>query len=106
LRVESAAVARSEAGGDKAARLASHAERKAAQREAQRREKRLLDVEAHIGELEMQLAELTGQLQDPAMAVDHARLYPLIDRHAALQAELDELLRCWEELQEQAGEAG
>jgi hypothetical protein len=40
------------------------------------------------------------------MAVDHARLYPLIDRHAALQAELDELLRSWEELHVPAGEAG
>jgi ATP-binding cassette subfamily F protein 3 len=86
--------------------LASHAERKAAQREAQRREKRLLEVEARIAELETQLGELTRQLQDPAMAVDHARLYPLIDRHAALQAELDEQLRCWEELHEQAGETG
>jgi ATP-binding cassette subfamily F protein 3 len=106
LRVESAAVARSEAGGDKAARLASHAERKAVQREAQRREKRLFEVEARIAELEAQLADLTGQMQDPAMAVDHARLYPLIDQHAVLQAELDELLRCWEELHEPAGEAG
>jgi ATP-binding cassette subfamily F protein 3 len=106
LRVESAAAARSEVGGDKAARLASHAERKAAQREAQRRERRLLEVEARIAELETQLAELLRQMQDPAMAVDHARLYPLIDRHAALQADLDEYLRSWEELHEEAGETG
>jgi ATP-binding cassette subfamily F protein 3 len=106
LRVESTVTDRIEVSGDKATRLASHAERKAAQREAQRREKRLLEVEAHIAALETQLAELTLQLQDPAMAADHARLYPLIDRHAALQAELDKHLRCWEELHEQAGETG
>jgi len=106
LRVESAAAARSDVGGDKAARLASHAERKAAQREAQRRDRRLLEVEARIAELETQLAELLRQMQDPAMAVDHARLYPLIDRHAVLQDELDEQLRSWEELHEEAGETG
>ncbi|MHB8709144.1 MAG: ABC transporter C-terminal domain-containing protein [Desulfuromonadales bacterium] len=45
-------------------------------------------------------------MQDPVMATDHARLYPLIDRHAALQAELDEQMARWEELQEEAGAAG
>ena len=29
------------------------------------------------------------------MATDHARLYPLIDRHAALQAELDARIAAW-----------
>ncbi|MHB8708991.1 MAG: ABC-F family ATP-binding cassette domain-containing protein [Desulfuromonadales bacterium] len=91
---------------EKAARVASHTERKTAQREAQRREKRLADVEARIAELEEQLADLVKEMQDPVMATDHARLYPLIDRHAALQAELDEQMARWEELQEEAGAAG
>jgi ATP-binding cassette subfamily F protein 3 len=106
LRVESAAALSNESGSDKAARLASHAERKAAQRESQRREKRLHEVEARIAVLEAQLAELTLQMQDPAMAIDHARLYPLIDQHGILQAELDGCLASWEELHAQADAAG
>jgi ATP-binding cassette subfamily F protein 3 len=106
LRVESTAVVGNQDGGDKAARLASHAERKAAQREAQRRERWLLEVESRIAELEARLAELVAQMRDPAMAVDHQRLYPLIEQHSAVQAELDRCLARWEELHETAGETG
>ncbi len=107
LRVETTAAPRNvPADDDKAARIASHADRKAAQREAQRREKRLAEVEARIAELEAQLDRLVKEMQDPALATDHARLYPLIDRHAMLQAELDDRLAHWEELQEEVGEAG
>jgi hypothetical protein len=91
---------------DKSARIASHAERKAGQREARRREKRLAEVEVRISELEAQVAGLVGEMQDPVMATDHARLYPLIDRHGALQAELDECLAQWEALQEAAAAGG
>ncbi|MDT8442067.1 MAG: ATP-binding cassette domain-containing protein [Desulfuromonadales bacterium] len=92
---------------DKQGRLVAHAERKAAQREAQRREKRLAEVEGRISELEEQLAVLIKEMQDPAMAIDHARLAPLIDRHTALQAELDEKMSLWEELHTAAaGAAG
>ena len=80
--------------------------RKAAQREVQRREKLLGEVEARIAVLEVQLAGLVREMQDPALATDHARLYPLIDRHAALQAELDDQLARWEALHEELGEAG
>jgi ATP-binding cassette subfamily F protein 3 len=106
LRVEGTAVVGNQDGGDKAARLASHAERKAAQREAQRRERWLLEVESRIAELEARLAELVAQMRDPAMAVDHQRLYPLIEQHSAVQAELDRCLARWEELHETAGETG
>jgi len=107
LRVETTLVARSvPVAEDKAARIASHAERKAAQREAQKREKQLLEVEARISELEEQLAVLVREMQDPAMATDHARLYPLIERHEAMKAELDACMLRWEELHEQIGEAG
>ena len=105
LRVETTVVnSFAPAAGDKSARIASHAERKAAQREVQRREKQLAEVEARIAELEEQVAGLVTEMQDPAMATDHARLYPLIERHAALQAELDTAMARWEELQEENGD--
>jgi ATP-binding cassette subfamily F protein 3 len=91
---------------DKAARVAAHAERKAAQREAQKRERQLAEVEARIADLEGQLAVLVKEMQDPALATDHARLYPLIDRHAALQADLDVQMAAWEELHEQVEDVG
>ncbi|NJC87783.1 MAG: ABC-F family ATP-binding cassette domain-containing protein [Desulfuromonas sp.] len=107
LRVETTATAGIvPVADDKAARIASHAERKVAQREAQRREKQLAEVEARIADLEGQIADLVTEMQDPAMATDHARLYPLIDRHDGLQRELDVCMARWEELHETAGEAG
>jgi len=107
LRVETTVAAKDvPVAEDKAARVAAHAERKAAQREAQRREKQLAEVETRIAELEVQLAELVKEMQDPALATDHARLYPLIDRHEALKAELDSALLRWEALHEEAGAAG
>ncbi len=107
LRVETTVAARSApVADDKAARIASHAERKAAQREAQKREKQLAEVEARINELEEQLAELVREMQDPSMATDHARLYPLIERHEERKVELDACMLRWEELHEQLGEAG
>ena len=39
-------------------------------------------------------------MQDPVMAVDHARLGKLVDRHALLQEELDDCMARWESLQE------
>jgi ATP-binding cassette subfamily F protein 3 len=107
LRVEATvAVKAAPVTDDKAARIASHAERKAAQREAQKRERQMAEAEARIAELEEQLAALVREMQDPALATDHARLYPLIDRHAGLQRELDAQMARWEELHETAGEAG
>ena len=103
LRVETTSTAKVEPlGEDKAARVAAHAERKAAQREAQKREKQLAEVEARISELEEQLAVLVKAMQDPALATDHARLYPLIDRHEALKNELDAAMARWEALHEEA----
>ncbi|MCK4535839.1 MAG: ABC transporter ATP-binding protein, partial [Desulfuromonadales bacterium] len=93
-------------GADKAMRVASHAERKAARREEQRRQKQLHQVEARIEELEVQLAELTGEMQDPVMAVDHGRLGKLIDQHAELQSELDDCMARWEALQETVAAGG
>ena len=104
LRVETiAAVKAGPVADDKAARIAGHAERKASQREVQRRERQLAETEARIAELEGQLAVLVREMQDPLMATDHARLYPLIDRHAALQAELDTAMVRWEQLHDEAG---
>jgi ATP-binding cassette subfamily F protein 3 len=107
LRVETTVASRPvPVADDKAARIASHAERKAVQREFQKREKQLAEVEARIAALEEALAELVKEMQDPAMATDHTRLYPLIDRHGALQAELDKCLAQWEALQEEAAAGG
>jgi ATP-binding cassette subfamily F protein 3 len=85
---------------EKASRVVSHAARKAARREEQKRQKEVAEVEARIQILEQELAELTVEMQDPAMVVDHSRLGPLIDRHADLQSELDDCLERWENLQE------
>ncbi len=84
----------------KASRVVSHAARKAARREEQKRQKEVAEVEARIQILEQELAELTVEMQDPALAVDHSRLGPLIDRHADLQSALDDCLERWENLQE------
>ena len=57
-------------------------------------------MEASIAVLEEQLTVLVSEMQDPAMAVDHARLGNLVDRHADLQAELDACMVRLENLQE------
>jgi ATP-binding cassette subfamily F protein 3 len=101
LRVEQAAKKAAAAPEqDKASRVESHAERKAARREEQKRQKELAKVEERIEVLEQELVELTTEMQDPSMAVDHAKLSPLIDKHADLQSALDDCLERWEVLQE------
>jgi ATP-binding cassette subfamily F protein 3 len=89
-----------EAGDDKESRVVSYAERKAARREVQKRQKELSGVEERIDTLETEIAELTKEMQDPSMAVDHARLSPLIDKHTELQDELETCMERWEILQE------
>ena len=98
LRVETRADDSAQAG--KTGRMVSHAERKAAKREEKKRQKELSEVEARIEILEREIAELTIEMQAPAMAVDHARLGKLIDQHAELQAELDTCMETWEALQQ------
>lgn len=101
LRVEQAAKKAAAAPEqEKASRVESHAERKAARREEQKRQKELAKVEERIEVLEQELVELTTAMQDPSMAVDHAKLSPLIDKHADLQSALDDCLERWEVLQE------
>jgi ATP-binding cassette subfamily F protein 3 len=100
LRVEQAGGKNAPAPvADKAARAVSHAERKAARREEQKRLRQVAEVEERIGTIERQLAELVSEMQDPVMAVDHARLGRLVDRHALLQEELDDCMARWESLQ-------
>jgi ATP-binding cassette subfamily F protein 3 len=101
LRVEKIHTEESTQNG-KIGRLVSHAERKAARREEKKRQKELAGVESRIEALETEIAELTVKMQDPAMAIDHARLGKLIDQHAELQAELDRCMETWEALQELA----
>ncbi len=84
----------------KSSRVLSHEERKATRREEQKRQKKLTQVEEQIEVLEQELTELTTEMQDPAMAVDHARLSPLIEKHSLLQEELDGCMERWETLQE------
>ena len=88
-------------------RLVSHAERKTARREAKKRQKKLAEVESRIEALEKEIAALTVEMQDPALAVDHARLGKLVDQHTELQAELDACMELWEDLQDSpaSGEA-
>ena len=101
LRVEQIHTEESAQNG-KTGRLVSHAERKAERREEKKRQKELAGVESRIEALETEIAELTVKMQDPAMAIDHARLGKLIDQHAELQAELDRCMETWEALQELA----
>jgi ATP-binding cassette subfamily F protein 3 len=86
--------------GDNTTKTASHAERKVARREEKKRQKQLTEVEDRIVTLEQQIATLLTEMQDPSMAIDHARLGKLVDRHTHLQAELDEEMTRWENLQE------
>jgi len=101
LRVEKIHTEDSTQNG-KTGRLVSHAERKTARRQEKKRQKELAGVESRIEALETEIAELTVKMQDPAMAIDHARLGKLIDQHAELQAELDRCMETWEALQELA----
>ncbi|MBW2510556.1 MAG: ABC-F family ATP-binding cassette domain-containing protein [Deltaproteobacteria bacterium] len=101
LRVEKIHTEDSTQNG-KTGRLVSHAERKTARRQEKKRQKELAGVESRIEALETEIAELTVKMQDPAMAIDHARLGKLIDQHAELQAELDGCMETWEALQELA----
>ena len=48
---------------------------------------------------------MTREMQDPSMAVDHAKLTPLIDRHAELQDALERCMARWEELHELLAES-
>jgi len=91
----------------KTRRLVSHAERKTARREEKKRQKKLAEVESRIEALEKEIAALTVRMQDPALAVDHARLGKLVDQHTELQAELDACMELWEDLQDSfaSGEA-
>jgi len=100
LRVEQAKSKQlsSPVAGDMPGKAVSHAERKAARREEQKRQKQLAEVEGKIEILEQQLTELTTEMQDPVMAVDHARLGKLVDKHTDLQAELDDCMELWETL--------
>jgi len=98
LRVEVRADESAQAG--RTGRIVSHAERKAARREEKKRQKELAEVESRIEALETEIAELTVEMQDPAMAVDHASLGKLIDQHTELQSELDTCMGIWEDLQE------
>lgn len=101
LRVEQAGAKEPSAPvQSKTSRVLSHEERKATRREEQKRKKELTQVEERIEVLEQDLAELTTEMQDPAMAVDHARLSPLIEKHSILQEELDDCMERWETLQE------
>lgn len=105
LRVEQAKVKALSADlNDKASRVVSHAERKAERREEQKRQKQLVETEHRIEALEKALTDLTVEMQDPAMAIDHARLGKLIDKHGELQSELDGCLERWEVLQESLAE--
>ena len=99
LRVEQARTETSVPVGQ-GVRLMTHAERKAVRREERKRQKSLAEIEAKIEALEQTIGDLTLEMQDPAMAVDHARLGKLVDRHAELQSELDTSLEIWEALQE------
>jgi len=99
LRVEQVNAGEPSENG-KNGRLVSHAERKAARREEKKRQKDLAEVESRIEALETEISELTVEMQDPVMAVDHARLGKLIDQLAELQGELDECMETWETLQE------
>ena len=106
LRVEQIRTDKADQTG-KTRRLVSHAERKAARREEKKRQKKLAEIESRIEVLEKEMAELTVEMQDPAMAVDHARLGKLVDQHTELQAELDVCMELWEGLQDSpvSGEA-
>ncbi|MGK2905225.1 MAG: ABC transporter ATP-binding protein [Desulfuromonadales bacterium] len=107
LRVEQAGAKKHSVHlNDKISRSVSHAERKAERREEQKRQKQLAEVETRIELLEQALAELTFEMQDPVMAVDHTRLGKLIDKHTVLQRELDDHLQQWEVLQELLTEDG
>lgn len=80
-----------------------YAERKAARRERKKQQKELAEIEQKIGSLEQQISKLVTEMQDPVMAVDHTRLAQLADQQSYLQAELDDCMTRWEQLEERIG---
>ncbi|MEJ2470698.1 MAG: ABC-F family ATP-binding cassette domain-containing protein [Desulfuromonadales bacterium] len=99
LRVEQEGLPTASPAVIKTDRSLSHAERKAQRRLEKKHRKELAEVEARIETLEMALANLTREMQDPALATEHVRLGKLVDQHAELQEELDSCLERWETLQ-------
>ncbi|MBE0597042.1 MAG: ABC-F family ATP-binding cassette domain-containing protein [Desulfuromonadales bacterium] len=104
LRVETAAGAPSPAPVDKEDRRRAHEERKEAQRLQKRWQKEVAEIEAQIERQETELALVEAEMVSPELYQDHERWRQVSVRHAALQADIGELYRRWEELQEAGGE--
>ena len=74
-------------------------EEKQRQRVERRKEKRLEEIEAEIGELEDTLAQLEGGMSDPAFFADNERARKGGEEHARLSQRIAELYGEWEGLQ-------
>ncbi len=84
---------------DKDTRRQAHADRKAAQRAEQRRQKQLGSVEEQIETQETALAGLEEQMADPEIYQDPDRWRELSSNYEQLKDVVAELYQRWEELQ-------
>jgi len=69
--------------------------------EEKKRQKQLREVEERISGLETELAELSRKLENPP--ADVGKVHQLGKEYARVQAELDQLMEEWAELQEAVG---
>ncbi|HEX9080063.1 MAG TPA: ABC transporter C-terminal domain-containing protein, partial [Desulfuromonadaceae bacterium] len=79
-------------------RLRDREEQKRQKREEQARGKKLGEIEAEIGRTEKEIARLEGEMNSPGFFDDPGRGAEAGERHAALNARLEELYREWEGL--------
>jgi ATP-binding cassette subfamily F protein uup len=81
-------------------KTAPPAPRRRAQKLGYKEERELAGLPARLEALEREQAEITGKLADPALYRDRpGEVKPLQARHAAIEAELAQLLARWEELE-------
>jgi ATP-binding cassette subfamily F protein 3 len=82
-----------------ASSIGSYEERKAAKREARRRQKQLAEVESLIEAGEENLAGLEAKLAEPDLYDDPEKARQIAAEYQALQDEVGELYQRWESLQ-------
>jgi ATP-binding cassette subfamily F protein 3 len=87
------------AASDRDAKKRQDSEARRARRDADARQRRVLELEARIAEHEQAIKELEAKMSAPGFYEHHETAKPVIDRHQALMWEVGDLMNQWEALQ-------
>ena len=88
------------------ARKRAETDRKKRQRAHESVQRRILELEARIGERESEVKSLERAMSEPGFYGNHEASRQTIERHQALMWEVGDLMSQWEALQEHAAEHG